>query len=317
MKKLFIRSQSEEMTLKELFEEFLIAKQCVNVSPFTIRFYEGCYRHFTDYVDEETPCSEITLQTVNRYILALKERGEINDITINTYLRGIRAILYYGMEIVCINPFKIVLLRAEKKQKETYSEREIAALIQKPNLRTCTFAEFRNWAIVNYLLATGNRLETLLNIKIGDVDFVEREIRLTKLKNRRQYTIPLSTHLYKVLKEYLLYRKGKADDYLFCSSFGNKLNRGTLQKQITVYNHSRGVEKTSIHAFRHTFAKNWILNGGDVLSLQTILGHSSMEMVKEYVALFGRDLQKGFDTHNPLDVIAQKAQSHEYIQMKK
>lgn len=281
MKKLYIKNQSEEMMLKELFEQFLVAKQCINVSPYTLRFYEGCYRHFTDYIDEETPCSEITLQTVNSYILALKGRSGINDITINTYLRGMRAILYYGMEIVCIKPFKIVLLRAEKKQKETYSAHEIAVLIQKPDLRTCSFAEFRNWAIVNYLLATGNRLETLLHIKIGDVDFVEREIRLTKLKNRRQYTIPLSSHLSSVLKEYLLYRKGKADDYLFCSSFGNQLNRGTLQKQITVYNHSRGVEKTSIHAFRHTFAKNWILNGGDVLSLQTILGHSSMEILKE------------------------------------
>ena len=191
MKKLYIRNQSEEMTLKELFEQFLVAKQCINVSPYTLRFYEGCYRHFTDYIDEETPCSEITLHTVNSYILALKGRSGINDITINTYLRGMRAILYYGMEIVCIKPFKIVLLRAEKKQKETYSAHEIAALIQKPDLRTCSFAEFRNWAIVNYLLATGNRLETLLHIKIGDVDFVEREIRLTKLKNRRQYSLSM------------------------------------------------------------------------------------------------------------------------------
>ena len=191
MKKLYIRNPSEEMTLKELFEEFLIAKQCVNVSPYTLRFYEGCFRHFTDYIDENTPCSEITLQTVNSYILALKDRSGINDITINTYLRGMRAILYYGMEIVCIKPFKIVLLRAEKKQKDTYSEHEIAALIQKPNLNTCTFAEFRNWAIVNYLLATGNRLETLLHIKVSDVDFVEREIRLTKLKNRRQFILHL------------------------------------------------------------------------------------------------------------------------------
>ena len=151
MKKLYIRNQSEEMTLKELFEQFLVAKQCINVSPYTLRFYEGCYRHFTDYIDEETPCSEITLHTVNSYILALKGRSGINDITINTYLRGMRAILYYGMEIVCIKPFKIVLLRAEKKQKETYSAHEIAALIQKPDLRTCSFAEFRNWAIVNYL----------------------------------------------------------------------------------------------------------------------------------------------------------------------
>lgn len=43
MKKLYIRNQSEEMTLKELFEQFLVAKQCINVSPYTLRFYEGCY----------------------------------------------------------------------------------------------------------------------------------------------------------------------------------------------------------------------------------------------------------------------------------
>ena len=317
MKNLSVKNWADGITLKDLFDEFLIAKQCTNVSPYTLRFYMDCFHSFTSFVDEKTPCADITLQTVNGYILALKEKKNLSDITINSYIRGVRAILYYGMEIVCISPFKIVLLRAEKKQKETYSEAEIAALIQKPNLRTCSFAEFRNWAIVNYLLATGNRLETVRNIKIGDVDFVEGEIRLTKLKNRRQYSIPLSTQLSKVLREYLIYRKGSPDDYLFCSSFGNQLNRGTLQKQITVYNRSRGVEKTSIHAFRHTFAKNWILNGGDILSLQTILGHSSMEMVKEYVALFGNDLKRGFNLHNPLDVIAQKTEKKDRIQMKK
>ena len=186
MKKLYIRNPSAGMTLKDLFEEFLIAKQCTNVSPYTLLYYKGCYRHFTDYVDEETPCSEITLQTVNGYILALKEKKNLSDITINSYLRGVRALLYYGMEIVCIKPFRIVCIRAEKKQKETYSEHEIIALIKRPDVKTCSFAEFRSWAMVNYLLATGNRLETVRNIKIGNVDFVEGEIHLLKLKNRRQ-----------------------------------------------------------------------------------------------------------------------------------
>ena len=74
--------------------------------------------------------------------------------------------------------------------------------------------------------------------------------------------------------------------------------------------------RTSIHAFRHTFAKNWILNGGDIISLQNILGHSSMEMVKEYVAMFGNDLKVGFNSHNPLDVITQKNHRGEWIRMK-
>jgi len=53
--------------------------------------------------------------------------------------------------------------------------------------------------------------------------------------------------------------------------------------------------------FRHTFAKKWILNKGDPFRLKTILGHSTMDMVNEYVAIFGKDLQRDFDIFNPLD----------------
>ncbi len=317
MKKLYVRDWSEETTLKVLFDEFLIAKQCLNVSSYTISFYQRCFKSFTKYVDENILCSQISINNVNNYILALKERDDINDISINTNLRGVRAILYYGMEHGYVPKFKISQIRAEKKLKETYSEAEIEILIKKPNIKKCSFAEFRNWAMVNYLLATGNRLETMVNVKIEDIDFREREIRLTKLKNRRQYTIPLSIHLSKVLMEYLTYRKGNSDDYLFCTSHGKKISKGTVQTQIQEYNRKRGVLKTSIHAFRHTFAKNWILNGGDILSLQTILGHSSVEMVKEYVALFGNDLKSGFNMHNPLDVIANKTQNKDYLKMRK
>ena len=67
------------------------------------------------------------------------------------------------------------------------------------------------------------------------------------------------------------------------------------------YHKKRGVEKTSAHAYRHTFAKLWILNGGDIFRLQKILGHSSIEMVRNYVEMFSEDLKKDFAVYNPLD----------------
>ena len=77
--------------------------------------------------------------------------------------------------------------------------------------------------------------------------------------------------------------------------------------------------KTSIHLFRHTFAKNWILSGGDIFRLKSILGHSSLEIVKEYVNMFGGDLKKDFDKFNPLEnmksVFAER--EREAIRMKK
>lgn len=60
--------------------------------------------------------------------------------------------------------------------------------------------------------------------------------------------------------------------------------------------------KTGVHLFRHTFAKKWIQNGGNIFSLQKILGHSSLEMVKEYVNMFGEDIRQDYDKYNPLDV---------------
>jgi site-specific recombinase XerD len=53
--------------------------------------------------------------------------------------------------------------------------------------------------------------------------------------------------------------------------------------------------------FRHTFAKNWILAGGDQFRLMKILGHSDMSVTKEYVQMFGQDLQLDFEKFNPLD----------------
>ena len=72
--------------------------------------------------------------------------------------------------------------------------------------------------------------------------------------------------------------------------------------------------KTSVHLFRHTFAKKWILNGGDSFRLQKILGHSTMRMVREYVNMFSNDLKKDFNDYNPLE---QFKVNKKHIKMKK
>ena len=84
--------------------------------------------------------------------------------------------------------------------------------------KKCRFSEYRNWVFINYLIATGNRLSTVINIKIGDIDFDNDTIILKKTKNRNQQIIPIANSLKIVLLEYLKYRKGTSEDYLFCSS---------------------------------------------------------------------------------------------------
>ncbi len=317
MEKLRIRQGTENLTVQELFERFLRDREISNVAPDTIIYYRNCFISFSKFLDVSLPCSEIEMETVRGYIRWMKEQGTAKDITINTNLRGIRSILYFGMQEGYVQEFKIKLLRVVKPIKPVYTEQELEKLLKKPNIKTCTFAEYRNWVMVNYLLGTGNRLETMSKLKIADLDFEGNQIALIHTKNKKQYFIPMSKELAKVLREYLTYRKGSIEEYLFCTSYGTPINKATIQTQIQHYNESRGVKSTSIHMFRHTFAKMWILNGGDILRLQSILGHSTLEMVKEYVAMFSDDLQDGFSSHNPLDTLARKRKDGDRISMKR
>jgi integrase/recombinase XerD len=253
------------------------------------------------YYGRDTPCHGINEDTFYGAIEHIDRTRNISPITMNTHIRGMRAIINFFIERKYTEPFKMRLVKCSKPIKETYSETEIARLIKKPDMNTCTFAEFRNWVIVCHLLGTGNRLKTISNLKIGDIDTDSGEIKLKIVKNKKPYIIPMSTALRGVYIEYLKYRDGGTDDYLFCTPNGTKLIDSSMITAIKAYNRSRGVEKTSIHLFRHTFAKSWVLNGGDIFRLQRLLGHSSLEMVKEYVSMFGVDMRENFDSFNALD----------------
>ncbi|MCX8074893.1 MAG: site-specific integrase [Clostridia bacterium] len=252
------------------------------------------------YYDTAKKCNTLNQEAIMGYISFLKERN-VKEVTINSYLRGTRVIFSYFMEMGYTKPFKITLIKTEKTIKPTYTDYELQLLLKKPDLNKCNFSEYRNWVIVNYLLATGNRASTVSNLKIENIDFSNETIILTKTKNRKQQIIPLSRSLVQILRDYLKYRKGSNDDYLFCNTYGNRLTVYALQHTIYLYNKSKGVLKTSLHLFRHTFAKKWILNGGDIFRLQKILGHSSLDMVKEYVNMFSEDLHQNFNEFNPLE----------------
>lgn len=262
--------------------------------------------HFNEFLNGETNLSIITSDTIDDYILWLRENTEANDITINSYLRSVRAFLYYCMDCNYIPTFKIQLIKAEKKIKETYTDEELQRLLVKPDTNNCTFSCYKTWVFENYLLATGNRISTALNVRICDINFEDGTINLCKTKNRKQQIIPLSHTLADILQEYLQIRGGEGEDYLFCNEYGQQASCRTYQQLVRRYNIKRNVNKTSCHLFSHTFSKHYILAGGDMFRLQKILGHSDLTVTKEYVAMFGQDLQMDFERFNPLDNMANR-----------
>lgn len=243
-----------------------------------------------------------------KYREFLLDIEEVSEQTVATYFRDYRAIAYFGMDEGLIEKRAIVVKTVYSDPKEVYTDEEIDKLLKKPK-DDAPFTEWRNWAIVNWALATGNRIGTVCNVKISDVDFRDNMITVSKQKNGRVHRIAMVKALREVLKfymnEFLFDEDGVSiSTYLFPSSYvdlANKpMNRVSMGHSIKRYNLSRGVSKTSFHLFRHTFVKKWILDGGDLPSLQKILGHSSLNMVVHYANLYSEDLRPKMEEHSVL-----------------
>jgi len=298
--------KEKEITILEAMEHFKNYNIAKNLSIHTIRHYDDSLKMFKEFYDCNQLCNTLTENIIFGFTAYLKQRGNMNDISVNTNLRAVRAMCYYFMKLGYTEPFAVTMVKTHKQIKETYTDYEIEILLEKPKISNTTFAEYRSWVIINYLLATGNRIATVCDVRTKDIDFETGSIRLCRTKNRREQIIPISKTLKDILKEYIKYREGESEDYLFCNVNGERLSENGLRLAIRKYNRGRGVQKTSVHLFRHTFAKKWILNGGDVFRLQKMLGHSSMEIVREYVNMFSDDLKRDFDTFNPLEEFSTK-----------
>ena len=284
-------------TYSEAESAFIKHCRIKNLRPKTITYYEEDIEYFhakvpVKYIDE------ITQDRFDDFIVAELDAGK-KVTSLNTRIRGLRVFFSFCAEREYMNPIAPKLMKVDEEIKEPYTEAELKRLLKRPSSNRWT--EWRTWAAINYLISTGNRVSTVVNLKIGDINFEEMTIHLRHVKNRRQQFIPLSPALKDVLLDYLKTWEWTEDDYLFPSYEGNCLNVRSFQGAVRRYNISRGVTKTSVHLFRHTFAKNFILAGGGMVQLQALLGHSTMDMTRHYVNLYGLDLQRDYARLNPLD----------------
>lgn len=263
-----------------------------NLREGTIRHYKQSYTQFYKYFNADMPIGELDKVAFDNYVIYLRETIK-NDVSINSYLRDLITTLHFLMDGGYVERYKMQSIKVDKTPVETYTEEELEKLCRKPDMKKCSFAEYQSWVMTNFLLATGVRQRSLNNIKIKDLDLENAIVTLTVTKNRKTLIIPIEPHLRVILIEYLRYRQHKTDDeYLFTNIYGQQLTKSTGYHRLYEYNKARGVETTGLHRYRHTFAKQWILSGGNVVTLSKLLGHSSLEITQNYVNLLVSDMAK-------------------------
>ena len=287
------------VTVADTFHDFLMAKKAGGLSEKTIATYGQHFSAIGKHLPTHTPIDKLKKADLEAMIASMRDTGLAAN-SIKSYTRTLKS-FFSWCNAEGITRLNLPLYKAEETVKETYTDEELKALLRKPNTRKCDFPEYRNWVTVNLLLNNGCRAATIRNIKLRDVDLENQVIYLRHTKNKKAQVIPLCEALCGVLREYLKVRGGEMDDYLFPNENGTQLTENGLRCSIASYNRRRGVQKTSIHLFRHTFAKKYLVDcGGNAFTLQRLLGHSTLDMTKHYCAIFDADITKNFENFSPL-----------------
>lgn len=158
----------------------------------------------------------------------------------------------------------------------------------------------RDVAIILVLFDTGIRAQELCDLTIADYDQERGRLHIRHGKGDKQRFVVMGNRTRKAIWRYLTTRpKAKQKDPLF-SAGANSINSDNLRKMLKQIGENAGVKGVHPHKFRHTFAINFLRNGGNVLLLKELLGHESLEMVTVYVHLAEQDIDQG-QAYSPVD----------------
>jgi len=161
------------------------------------------------------------------------------------------------------------------------------------------------------LLDTGIRVSELTALKMGDLHLAEGCFKVLG-KGARERIVPLGRRSRSILNKYIRRHRPEPAtpriDNVFLTLQGDPMSPGYVHKVVAAACNRAGIsgKRRGPHTCRHTFARNFLLNGGNLLTLQRILGHSSLEMVRRYVSLDTRDLISQQRRFSPIDLLEEK-----------
>lgn len=324
-------------TLDRLRREFMFQKAAEGKSEETIRTYQGHFNKFfefmgyialgckpSEYEDRKDECRSVgeamPISSLDEENLAYFYHDYLTNVrtihgkpleeqSIISGMRNFRVIIYYAAALKLIPKKDITVRMVEPPPKETFTKEEIWRLThRKPNKDDVV--EYRNWVMVHYFLATGNRIGSVLALNVEDIDFENNEISVRFTKTRTPQILSLTTRLKTILAQWIhdyrtdpLTNSPYFNEPLFPNRTGERLTYEGASDSMEDYFKRRYVEWHGFHKFRHSYAANWMRDGGDSLKLKTQLGHTSLLMTNRYANLYGKAVAKDAEAHSLINQV--------------
>lgn len=322
---------SGSFVLSKALEGFLSYKSAEGLSERTVDSYDRLLRKWLEYAGDRD-VSKISAAEITGYLNWLRTEytphrfsGKKEPLSPKT-LRNIWVTLcsffaWASRELRIKNVMKDVPApKFQVAPVEPFSQADVQAM-----LKVCLYSKdvrpgnrksfvmrlpygHRDQAIIMVLIDTGLRAMELCSLKVGNVDLKTGKVDVKHgiaggAKGGKGRTVYLGKAARRAVWRYLSEREDGNDDHalLFISKDNRPFNPSSLRQLIQGIAEKAGVKNAHPHRFRHTFAITYLRSGGDVFTLQSLLGHSNLDMVRRYALIADLDVEKAHRKASPAD----------------
>lgn len=255
------------------------------LSQNTIISYSNDLDQFHFFLNENfnitSQISEVSFHIVRSWVANLFENG-VQPRSINRKISTLKSFFKYleREELIDANPMlKVVGPKASKNLPLFVKENEIKLLLEEVTFDE-GFIGKRDKLIIEIFYLTGMRLTELINIKLTDLDFHNKSIKVIGKRNKERI-IPLSDSILTSIQSFIY--EFDLKEFLITNSKGNKVYSKLVYRVVRKYlSKITSINKKSPHILRHTFATHMLNNGADINAIKDLLGHSNLNATQVY-----------------------------------
>jgi site-specific recombinase XerD len=283
------------VALQEAYTDFILSRQAMLCSPATVIWYGKTAGKFVTWLEDNnvSSASEITSQHSRAYLAELAGR-QLASSTIHGHARAIKTFLRFSYEEKYIHtPTRIHMPKLKRKKLASLSELELKLV-----MGVCQ--SNREKALTHVLADTGLRRAELLALNWGDMDIQTGQVHVHKGKGGKYRAVVVGVRTRRVILAYRREVDHEIEAAFMQTLDGRRFSPNGLRSLLLRLGKRAGLHITP-HMLRRTFATLSLRNGMNVIELQGLLGHSSLEMTEHYVQLLETDYARAHKRYGPID----------------
>lgn len=295
--------------MKELEGYFKYLKFEKRYSQHTLLAYQKDLQQFIDYLNLEFEIDQISKtndQMIRSWLASLMDDG-VSARTVNRKLSSLKGMFRFMLKqaFISFDPSAKIQGPKQKRRLPVFVEENKMKLIFNAETLECDdFESVRDYLILELFYSTGIRRAELINLKIGDVNVSQQQIKVLGKRNKERI-IPIGNNIINTISIYneLRNREYNEDDfkaYFFITKKGKKLYPKLVYRIVNSYlSQVSTQDKKSPHVLRHTFATHMLNNGADLNAVKEILGHASLAATQIYTHNTIEKLKKVYQQAHP------------------